>query len=52
MFMEGYPFTCFKSLSTSWAAEYRLGITLANETWIQLFPNVKLENLVVSASDH
>lgn len=50
--MERYPFTCFKSLGTHWAAKERLDRALANEAWFQLFPNAKLENLVVSASDH
>jgi len=50
--VEGYPFTCFKSLSTSRVVEERLDRALANNAWFNLFPDVVLENLVGPASDH
>jgi len=52
VFMEGYPFTWFKSLGTPRAVEERLDRALANASWFQLFPNAKLENLVAPTSDH
>ena len=50
--MEGYPFTWFKSLDTPRAVEERLDKAIANNEWFRLFPNAKVENLVVSAFDH
>jgi len=52
IFMEGYPFTWFKSLGTPRAVEERLDRALANASWFQLFPNAKVKNLVAPASDH
>jgi len=52
VFMEGYPFTWFKSVGAPWVVEERFDRTLANGTWFQLFPNAKVENLVALASDH
>jgi len=52
IFMEGYPFTLFKSLGTPRVVEERLDCALANEYWFQLFPNAKVENLVAPAFDH
>jgi len=52
VFMEGYPFTWFKSLGTPRAVEERLDRAFANASWFQLFPNAKVKNLVSSASDH
>lgn len=52
IYMEGYPFTWFKSLDTPRAVEERLDKAIANNEWFRLFPNAKVENLVVSAFDH
>ncbi|XP_039683467.1 uncharacterized protein [Medicago truncatula] len=50
--MEGYPFTWFKSLGTTRAVEEKLDQALATNSWMQLFPNARLENLVAPSSDH
>lgn len=50
--LDGYPYTWFKSLGTDRAVEERLDRALANEAWFNLFPNVSLDNLVASVSDH
>jgi len=50
--LEGYPFRWFKSLGTPRAVEERLDRALGNASWFQSFPNAKVENLVVSTSDH
>ncbi|XP_024640472.1 uncharacterized protein [Medicago truncatula] len=50
--MEGYPFTWFKSLGTPRAVEEKLDRALATNSWMHLFPNAKLENLVAPSSDH
>jgi len=52
IYMDGYPFTWFKSLGNSRAVEERLDRALANNEWFRLFPNAKVENLVMHASDH
>ncbi|KEH16694.1 endonuclease/exonuclease/phosphatase family protein [Medicago truncatula] len=49
--MEGYPFTWFKSLGTVRAVEEKLNRAMATNSWMQLFPNAKLENLVAPSSD-
>jgi exonuclease III len=50
--VEGYPYTWFKSLGTSRAAEERLDRALANNGWFNLFPSAMLENLASPSSDH
>jgi hypothetical protein len=50
--MEGYPFTWFKSLGTPRAIEEKLDRALATNSWMQMFPNAKLESLVAPSSDH
>jgi hypothetical protein len=50
--MEGYSFIWFKSLSTTRAVEEKLDRVLVTNSWMQIFPNAKLENLVASSSDH
>jgi len=50
--MEGYPFTWFKSLGTNRAVEEKLDRALVTSSWLQMFLNVKLENLVAPSSDN
>jgi len=50
--LEGYPFTWFKSLGTTRAVEEKLDRALATSSWLQMFPDVKLENLVAPSSNH
>nr|ABD33242.1 Hemopexin, related [Medicago truncatula] len=50
--VEGYPFTWFKSLGTPRAMEERLDRALANNSWLNLFPEATVETLVAPASDH
>lgn len=50
--MEGYPFTWFKSLGTIRVVEEKLDRALVTSSWLQLFPNAKLESLVAPSSDH
>lgn len=50
--MEGYPFTWFKILGTPHAVEEKLDRALITTSWLQLFPNAKLENLVAPSSNH
>jgi len=50
--MEGYPFTWFKRLCTPRVVEEKLDMALANNSWMQMFPNTKLENLVAPSSEH
>jgi len=52
IFMEGYPFTWLKRLGTPRDVEERLDRALANATWLLIFLNAKVENLVAPASDH
>jgi hypothetical protein len=53
IFMEGYPFTWFKSLGTPRAVEERLDCAIANTSWLQLFfKNTEVENLVALTYDH
>jgi len=50
--MEDYPFTWFKSLGSPREVEEWLDRVFANASWLQLFPIVKVENLVAPTFDH
>jgi endonuclease/exonuclease/phosphatase family metal-dependent hydrolase len=50
--LEGYPYTWIKSRGSANVIEERLDRAMANSSWLMLFPEVKLRNLLVSHSDH
>ncbi|GAU21362.1 hypothetical protein TSUD_189490 [Trifolium subterraneum] len=50
--LGGYPFTWIKSIGTSHFIEERLDRAMANSSWLSLFSDVKLVNLIASRSDH
>lgn len=50
--MEGYPFIWFKSLGTPRVIEEKLDRALANNSWMKMFPDAKLKNLVAPSSYH
>ncbi|XP_073131315.1 uncharacterized protein [Henckelia pumila] len=50
--MEGYPFTWVKSKGTADMIEERLDRDLVSQTWLDIFPEAKLENLIAPISDH
>ncbi|XP_058761720.1 uncharacterized protein LOC131635127 [Vicia villosa] len=50
--IEGHQFTWVKSRGTEHMIEERLDRALSDMVWLQLFPNVKLLNLIASHSDH
>ncbi|GAU45877.1 hypothetical protein TSUD_401030, partial [Trifolium subterraneum] len=52
IYLEGYPYTWSKSRGTDHAIEERLDRALANSSWMSIFPNAKLVNLLNSHSDH
>jgi len=45
--MEGYPFHWFKSLGITRVVEEKMDRALVNNSWMQMFPNAKLENLLI-----
>lgn len=50
--LEGYPFTWSVSKGTVRAIEERLDRTMANNDWLELFPQARLLNLAALISDH
>ncbi|GAU47810.1 hypothetical protein TSUD_404150 [Trifolium subterraneum] len=50
--LEGYPFTWIKSRGTPHVIEERLDRAMASTSWLNLFPHVRLSNLLASHSDH
>jgi len=50
--LGGYPFTWFKSLGTPRTIEGRLDRAFHTSSWLTLFPNARLINLVAAISDH
>ncbi|GAU39458.1 hypothetical protein TSUD_158890 [Trifolium subterraneum] len=50
--LNGYPYTWIKSRGTSHVIEERLDRAMANSSWLSLFPDAKLLNLLASHSDH
>ncbi|GAU43015.1 hypothetical protein TSUD_28340 [Trifolium subterraneum] len=50
--IEGHPFTWIKSRGTPHVIEERLDRVMASASWLQLFPQVRLSNLLASHSDH
>ncbi|GAU33843.1 hypothetical protein TSUD_393510 [Trifolium subterraneum] len=50
--LEGHPFTWIKSRGTPHVIEERLDRAMASASWLQLFPQVRLSNLLASYSDH
>ncbi|XP_073036978.1 uncharacterized protein [Primulina eburnea] len=50
--MEGYPFTWVRSKGTTSMIEERLDRALVSASWLELFPQAKLEKLIAPISDH
>jgi hypothetical protein len=50
--LDGYPFTWIKSRGSSHVLEERLDRAFANTNWLMLYPEVRLQNLLTSYSDH
>ncbi|GAU43245.1 hypothetical protein TSUD_241360 [Trifolium subterraneum] len=50
--IEGHPLTWIKSRGTPHVTEERLDRAMASTSWLQLFPHVRLSNLLASHSDH
>jgi hypothetical protein len=50
--LEGYPFTWTKSRGSTSIIEERLDRAMANSSWLMMFSDVKLQNLIASHSDH
>ncbi|GAU49279.1 hypothetical protein TSUD_407190 [Trifolium subterraneum] len=50
--LEGHPFTWIKSRGTPHVIEERLDRAMASASWLHLFPNIRLSNLLASHSDH
>ncbi|GAU29062.1 hypothetical protein TSUD_278180, partial [Trifolium subterraneum] len=50
--IEGHQFTWIKSRGTPHVIEERLDRAMASTSWLQLFPHVRLTNLLASHSDH
>jgi exonuclease III len=50
--LEGYPFTWVKSRGQSHVIEERLDRAMATSSWLMMYPDVKLRNLLASPSDH
>jgi hypothetical protein len=50
--LDEYPFTWIKSRGTPHVIEERLDRALANTNWLLLYPDVRLQNLLTSHSDH
>ncbi|GAU49866.1 hypothetical protein TSUD_366220 [Trifolium subterraneum] len=50
--IEGHQFTWIKSRGTPHVIEERLDRAMASTSWLQLFPQVRLTNLLASYSDH
>jgi hypothetical protein len=50
--LEGYPFTWSKSRGRETVIEERLDRAMATSTWLMMYPEVKLQNLLASHFDH
>ena len=50
--LEGYPFTWERGKGTPTWVEEKLDRCLASDAWLNLFPQVKLLNLIAPVSDH
>ena len=50
--LEGYPFTWERGKGTPTWVEEKLDHCLASDAWLNLFPQVKLLNLIALVSDH
>jgi endonuclease/exonuclease/phosphatase family metal-dependent hydrolase len=50
--LDGYPFTWIKSRGASHVIEERLDRAFADTNWLMLYPEVRLQNLLTSHSDH
>lgn len=50
--LEGYQFTWFKSIGVPRAVEERLDRAFHTSSWLTLFPNARLINIVAATSDH
>ncbi|GAU19619.1 hypothetical protein TSUD_383140, partial [Trifolium subterraneum] len=50
--IEGHQFTWIKSRGTPHVIEERLDRAMTSTSWLQLFPHVRLTNLLASHSDH
>ncbi|CAJ2669980.1 unnamed protein product [Trifolium pratense] len=50
--LAGHPFTWIKSRGTPHVIEERLDRAMASTSWLHLFPDVRLSNLLASHSDH
>ncbi|GAU47118.1 hypothetical protein TSUD_98950 [Trifolium subterraneum] len=50
--IEGHLFTWIKSRGTPHVIEERLDRAMASTSWLQLYPQVRLSNLLASHSDH
>ena len=50
--LEGYPFTWERGKGTPTWVEEKLDHCLASGAWLNLFPQVKLLNLIAPISDH
>jgi endonuclease/exonuclease/phosphatase family metal-dependent hydrolase len=50
--LDGYPFTWVKSRGTPHVIEERLDRAFANTNWLMLYPDVRLQKLLTSHSDH
>jgi ribonuclease HI len=50
--LDGYPYTWVKSRGSTNIIEERLDRAMATSSWLTMFPEVKLCNLIASHSDH
>ncbi|GAU40727.1 hypothetical protein TSUD_14120 [Trifolium subterraneum] len=50
--IERHPFTWIKSRGSPHVIEERLDRVMASTSWLQLYPQVRLSNLLASHSDH
>lgn len=50
--LDGYLFIWWRGRDPSNRVEERLDMAMASHSWLNLFPNVKLSNLVAPVSDH
>lgn len=50
--LQGYPFTWARSKGTVDGVEERLDRAMVSSAWLDLFPHVRLSNLMAPISDH
>lgn len=50
--LEGYPFTWWRGRGSSNEVEERLDMAMTTQSWLEMFRNVKLSNLIAPISDH